>query len=377
MRSERQQLSDLLGTVYDAALDPALWTSVIKQACGYLDCMGGILAAYDLSLEHQSLSASWGFEDKYMATYAEALREQPLIPASFRLKPGEIGSVTDSMPLAEFHAAPGYIKWAKPQGIIDIVQATLDRRPLALSAIGFSRHIRNGPVDAKLRDAFSLLVPHIRRAFLIGKTIDLSRLETSALGETLDGLAAAVFLVDAQGGLLHANRMGEEMLAARGPLLFADRLLQARQATVRAVLAAAVAAAARGDVALADIGVAIPMKAGGAAYAAHVLSLKVGRRAGGGVGQNAAAAVFVRRTRFDFPEPVAAVAKRCGLTAGEARTLAAITATGSIATTGMLLGVSEATVKTHLRHVFAKTGTSRQFDLVKLVAGHVSPLAAS
>jgi CreA protein len=35
---------------------------------------------------------------------------------------------------------------------------------------------------------------------------------------------------------------------------------------------------------------------------------------------------------------------------------------------------SEKTSKTHLRHVFAKTDTNRQADLVKLVAGYANPL---
>ena len=33
------------------------------------------------------------------------------------------------------------------------------------------------------------------------------------------------------------------------------------------------------------------------------------------------------------------------------------------------LGVAATTVKTHLARLFAKTGTNRQADLVKLVAG--------
>jgi DNA-binding CsgD family transcriptional regulator len=40
-----------------------------------------------------------------------------------------------------------------------------------------------------------------------------------------------------------------------------------------------------------------------------------------------------------------------------------------------VLGISEATVKTHLQRVFEKTGSKRQADLVKLVAGYMSPLA--
>ena len=40
-----------------------------------------------------------------------------------------------------------------------------------------------------------------------------------------------------------------------------------------------------------------------------------------------------------------------------------------------LLGLSQATVKTHLQNVFRKTGVTRQSDLVRLVAG-VKPYAA-
>jgi DNA-binding CsgD family transcriptional regulator len=47
---------------------------------------------------------------------------------------------------------------------------------------------------------------------------------------------------------------------------------------------------------------------------------------------------------------------------------------GGVAETADALGISEATVKTHLNHIFAKTGTQRQAELVKLVAGHLSPL---
>jgi hypothetical protein len=35
-----------------------------------------------------------------------------------------------------------------------------------------------------------------------------------------------------------------------------------------------------------------------------------------------------------------------------------------------VLGISQATVKAHLHRVFEKTGTERQADLVKLVAGY-------
>jgi DNA-binding CsgD family transcriptional regulator len=42
--------------------------------------------------------------------------------------------------------------------------------------------------------------------------------------------------------------------------------------------------------------------------------------------------------------------------------------------TAAALGIGEGTVKAHLHRVFNKTGTSRQADLVKLVAGFANPL---
>ena len=40
------------------------------------------------------------------------------------------------------------------------------------------------------------------------------------------------------------------------------------------------------------------------------------------------------------------------------------------------LGVADSTVKTHLGNLYGKTGTSRQADLVRLVAGFANPLVA-
>jgi DNA-binding CsgD family transcriptional regulator len=57
-----------------------------------------------------------------------------------------------------------------------------------------------------------------------------------------------------------------------------------------------------------------------------------------------------------------------GLTRAEAKvTLAASSGLG-VPETANRLGVSPNTVKTHLRRVFAKTGTSRQTELVRLMA---------
>jgi DNA-binding CsgD family transcriptional regulator len=55
--------------------------------------------------------------------------------------------------------------------------------------------------------------------------------------------------------------------------------------------------------------------------------------------------------------------------------LLAIVEVGGVPQVATALGVAESTVKTHLSRLFVKTGTGRQADLVKIVAGFATPLA--
>ena len=57
--------------------------------------------------------------------------------------------------------------------------------------------------------------------------------------------------------------------------------------------------------------------------------------------------------------------------------LLAIVEVGGVPEVAEALGIAEATVKTHLHRLFAKTGTRRQADLVKLVAGFANPLVGN
>jgi ATP/maltotriose-dependent transcriptional regulator MalT len=90
----------------------------------------------------------------------------------------------------------------------------------------------------------------------------------------------------------------------------------------------------------------------------------------------ATAALFVRKIEMEFPTAVRSIAEIYGLSAAETRTLHVILNVGRIGPTSILLQLSESTVKTHLRHIFQKTGAHTQVDLVKLAAGFASPIAS-
>ena len=97
------------------------------------------------------------------------------------------------------------------------------------------------------------------------------------------------------------------------------------------------------------------------------------RRAG--TSYAAVAALFVHKAALDTPSPPEVIAKTFKLTPSELRVLLTFVEMGGVVETAEALGLAEATVRTHLHRLFAKTATSRQAELVKLVAGFSSPLA--
>jgi hypothetical protein len=80
--------------------------------------------------------------------------------------------------------------------------------------LSVARREASGLVDADMRRRMALIIPHVRRALLIGKTIHQKEAEATCLTDTLDGLSAGMILIDATGRIVHTNAAGTTMLAA-------------------------------------------------------------------------------------------------------------------------------------------------------------------
>jgi DNA-binding CsgD family transcriptional regulator len=125
----------------------------------------------------------------------------------------------------------------------------------------------------------------------------------------------------------------------------------------------------RRDAAVGRRGIAMALRARtGERYVVNVLPLTSGARRKAGVCYSAAAAMFIRKAQLDWTSPPEAVAGQFKLRPAEVRVLFAIVEIGGVPEVAPVLGISEQTVKSHLHHIFEKTATKRQADLVKLIA---------
>jgi DNA-binding CsgD family transcriptional regulator len=194
--------------------------------------------------------------------------------------------------------------------------------------------------------------------------------EAATLADALDGLGAGLFVVDAAGRIVHANASGRAMVQERAVLRANDGRLAACASRSASALREAMAKAAGPEARPTTVPLSTDV---GDHYAAHLLQLAPGNGRGG-AGYPAFAAVFVHKAAMAAHCRPEVIAELYHLTRAELRVLLAIVEVGGVAETAESLGLSEATVKTHLHRVFGKTGASRQADLVKLVAGFSNPL---
>jgi DNA-binding CsgD family transcriptional regulator len=377
---EDERLSGLIGHIYDAALDPALWVDVLGKTKNFIGGQGAGLGWKDAVAKTGGRSYDdYGISPDYRHLYFDKyIKLDPCTTGQFFAEIGEPIATADLIPYEEFLQTRFYKEWVRPQGLVDSAMVVLEKSITSMAFLVLFRHERHGVIDEEARQRIRLLTPHFRRAVLIGKMIDLKTAEAASLADTLDGISAGMLLVDATGRIVHTNAAGHVMLSAADVLHTKGGRLEVNDPQADQTLADTFATAGNGDAAVGIKGLAVPLVArDGDRYVAHVLPLTSGARRQAGTSYAAVAALFVHKAALDTPSPPEAIAKAYKLTPMELRVLLAIVEVGGVPEVAEALGVAETTVKTHLGRTYQKTGVNRQADLVKLVAAFSNPLINS
>jgi DNA-binding CsgD family transcriptional regulator len=194
--------------------------------------------------------------------------------------------------------------------------------------------------------------------------IDFTDRQTVAL-HLLDRFSIGIILLDSAGRILSANA------AAR--LLISNGQRLGRRASVLERLPTALSRQLSDQIeqaqGAATVVMSMPHAGDGASLMLLLSKVHSHEAAQFGRGfQDAASILFLHDPTRRIDLPVAWMMDAYGLTLAEAR--AALSASSGMTVEGMArqLQLSPNTIKTHLRRVFAKTGTRRQAELARLVA---------
>jgi len=374
--NDSERLPALIGDIYDAVIDPAQRNHVLDKIASFTGGhSGGLLSKHSLS-KSEVLYCYVGADPDSLQAYSESYPKLDPTADSPCFGVEQVVSATDLVPYEEFRRGRFYREWACPHGWVDVASAVIEKSATSCTFLSVVRHEANGLVDDEMRRRMALVIPHVRRALLIGKTIHRKQTEAVCFSNVLDGLSAGMLLVDAHGRIVHANNAGNAILDAADFLRIVYGRLVASDPVINAALREILVAANAGDAALGIKGIALPLTAhDGERYVAHVLPLTSGARRNAGLAYNAVAALFIRKAALEPFSPPEVIGEMYKLTPTELRVLLAIVDIGGVPEVAAALGIAVTTVKTHLSRLFEKTGVARQADLVKLVAGFSTPLA--
>ena len=182
------ELFQIIGHIYDAALDDDQWGIVLQRTAQFLKCVNVSLGSFNLPQQSTNLTRLWGYKPEYLDSFRDRYRKfSPLVVRAGDAPVGVSVSVTDVMPYKQFQQTAFYREWTKPQGHVDALLVNLTKSKTATTFVLGGRHRRVGMVDQEMRKRMNFLSPHLRRAILIRDVINVPHVEAAALADTLDG----------------------------------------------------------------------------------------------------------------------------------------------------------------------------------------------
>jgi len=372
-----QQLSDVIGAVYDCALAPERWPDTCQMVANLCASTGGGICVHDTQQVRNDQLFVFGYSTEFLETLGSHYAESPMAAADVVSNVGDVNSLAGEP--RQLIESRFYREVLQPFDLADMVWFPALRTGRRMASLHASRSSGRPFYERHDLQLFKLLSPHVCRALAISDALDIRTLRSEMLEKTLDGLSAGVFLTARDGHVVYMNAAAERLVRAGQSIRLDHKRLSAVNPTARVALSQAIDVETCGaaDRSWKSPSVAIPSGHGtGGGYVATLLPIENGERSGILAPFAASVAVFVQDPVQVPLMPGEAFARLYGLTGGELRVLLALSQGLGGMESAEMLGISEATVRTHLQRIFSKTGTTRQADLVSLLHRSSPPVRA-
>jgi DNA-binding CsgD family transcriptional regulator len=370
-------LDSVIGSVYDAALEPGAWASlgpklgVLFEAASFLVYVqrphAPLAELFETNWPGQALA---DYAAHYFAVdcwRTEGFRQPQMSPV--------IGDRV--VPERDFVKSEVYADLARPLGLHHMLGEWAVHGDGAQCSVAFHRSKQRGTFDERDARLLGTLFPHFLRSVKLRQNLQAAHSRV-AIGEAaLDAVTTAVVVTLADGRVLLANRTAEAIAERQdGFMLQAchpDRAVAASRSEHTQRLQALIASAAS-PLALAQAGGALhlPSTSGKRGYAVTVTPLP---RALRGLNRDHTPLALLLITDLEgqpvpFDQQLVAV---FGLTPAEARLVAALARGESRSAYAARACVAQSTIKTQLASVFTKLGVKRESELVRMALALPGP----
>lgn len=367
---EQDQWDAVIGHLYDAALDPHLLEPAIGHFERLIGSVGCHLFATDEGM-HPLLHAwtiDWMDPDRVTRDYyGHYIHQDPRRETVMRDRVGVARRCTESFDARYVSRSGFYQDFLIPMGARYVAGGNVIEHEGVSGVVAFNRPVGCDDFSDHDVQLIQRYLPHLCRVVRLITDRQISRLRSVASEQALAAQAMGVMVLDAQGRIRHANPVAEHWARQLGWGLQGAKagghtlhtLRQGAQTTGRPQAQRLTTPQGAQAVAL-----AWAWQAGrGAAWLEQALGtgFQDGWRAGHLV-------VLIKPLRANAPLTPSLLMELFGLSAAEARLAHALSEGLTLEEAAARHQVSINTVRTQLRGVLAKTGCTRQTDLVALLA---------
>lgn len=352
------QYSDLVADIYESALAPDLWRSTLQRIQSALD--GSTCGL----LQPNGIHLTATLPDEASISYAAYYRHLDYVIDE--VSRGESGVVRCAAELFEPEAHREFhTDWATRYGCDDGLFVRMAAGAESMYFIVGAQR-RNAPFESAERVGLVRnLVVHLERSLRIQAGLAGLTAESSSLLDALAVLRHGVLLVDGDGVIRATNPVADRMLSCGDVLTVRNGRVTAVRPIIDTKLRMAIAGASMPAGVRRATSLTCPRPGTAPDVVVQVVPLSDDRAAMYG---DRTRTMLVVHDRGDQPTPSMSLLRNLyGLTASEARVAVRVAAGVSLRELSDELCVSYETVRTHLQHVFSKTQTHRQGELVSLL----------
>ena len=358
----------LLGLLYETVGNPSGWQPFLYALTKQSFFNRAVLSFHDAALRCGEIAAQVNCDPAAIDSYARHYAAiSPWLAYPFVHPVGVLLTTEDVIPYADLLKTEYYQGFCRPWGYDLALRLTVlqdGARSMEVIAVGQRDDLeRDRHIVGRLRH----LAPHLLRVAQLSRQLAELQTRTVTTEVALDRLATAMMVINRSGRIVHWNSAAERLFAAADGLsIRCGELVTAYQGegqTLRQLIAEALRASH--NIAASPGGVMrLTRPSGRSSYEVLVAPVSDSTLALGFSGP--LATVFVRDPEMQAVALPDRVQRLYGLTAAEAKLMQALVAGDTLEVAADRFGVRKETVRSQLRSVFLKTGTSSQVELVRL-----------
>jgi DNA-binding CsgD family transcriptional regulator len=363
---------DLVGSIYDAALDTQLWPDVLNRIG---DAVGGpqiVFGIYDPAIGLVNMHAPRTDPD-IMRSLVDWAPSNPSLPCIASCPPGKVFNGADVISPDEFTGTAFYQDWWRPAGFSTEPLVTNLFADGKAASGHFASHglLDRSPMDSQKR-LFDVLAQHLVRAVALQRRLHHLTIANESTLTDLEELEQGFLLVDAKARLLFVNRVARALLDARTGLRLEAGALSASNSDEARTLRGLVASCAVQTAAGTGAGGEIVLQRGSGRLPLDVLVTPIQPETAMAsipwtFPQRAVAIVLVTDPEIEMQAQVESLRDRFGFTPAETMFALEIIKGDGRQATADRLGITVGTARSHLSKIFDKTGVRHQAELVRLL----------